>query len=65
LPPVCGPGLVCQQSNPDVTGVCVQATCIPFFMNGCTQTGDCCEPCTVLRRAPCAVCLQGQCVGTP
>jgi hypothetical protein len=23
LPPICGPGLVCQQSNPDVTGVCV------------------------------------------
>jgi hypothetical protein len=65
LPPVCGPGLVCQQSNPDVTGVCVEATCIPFFMNGCTQTADCCEPCTVLQRAPCAVCRQGQCVGTP
>jgi hypothetical protein len=65
VPPVCSPGLICQQSNPDVTGVCVQATCIPFFANGCTQTSDCCEPCTVLQRAPCAVCLQGQCVGTP
>jgi hypothetical protein len=65
LPPVCDPGLVCQQTNPDVTGVCVQATCIPFFANGCTQTSDCCEPCTVLNRAPCAVCLDGQCVGTP
>jgi hypothetical protein len=65
LPPLCGPGLICQQSNPDVTGVCVQATCIPFFADGCTQTSDCCEPCTVLHRAPCAVCLQGQCVGTP
>lgn len=65
LPPVCGPGLVCKQSNPDVVGVCVQATCIPFFANGCAQTSDCCDPCTVLQRAPCAVCLQGQCVGTP
>jgi hypothetical protein len=64
-PPVCAPGLVCQQSNADATGVCVTPTCIPFFATGCTQTSDCCEPCTVLQRAPCAVCLQGQCVGTP
>ena len=64
-PPVCGPGLVCRQSTPDAVGVCVQATCIPFFANGCTETSDCCDPCTVLGRAPCAVCLQGQCVGTP
>jgi hypothetical protein len=65
LPPICGPGLVCQQSNPDVTGVCVQGSCIPFFADGCTQTSDCCSPCTVLQRAPCAVCLQGRCDGTP
>jgi hypothetical protein len=64
-PPVCAPGLVCQQTNPDVPGVCVNPTCVPFSANGCTQTSDCCEPCTVLQRAPCAVCLQGQCVGTP
>ena len=64
-PPVCGPGLVCQQSNPDVTGACVQGSCIPFFADGCTQTSDCCSPCTVLHRAPCAVCLQGRCDGTP
>jgi hypothetical protein len=25
-PPVCAPGLVCQQASPDVTGVCVAAT---------------------------------------
>jgi hypothetical protein len=65
LPPVCGPGLVCQQSNPDVTGVCVQGSCIPFFASGCAQTADCCEPCTVLQQAPCAVCLHGRCAGTP
>jgi hypothetical protein len=65
LPPVCAPGLVCQQSNPDVTGVCVQGSCIPFFADGCTETSDCCSPCTVLHRAPCAVCLQGRCDGTP
>jgi hypothetical protein len=65
LPPVCAPGLVCEQSNPDVTGVCEAPGCIPFFMPGCTQTSDCCEPCTVLHRAPCAVCLQGECVGAP
>jgi hypothetical protein len=64
-PPVCAAGLVCQQSNPDATGTCVAGPCIPFFANGCTQTSDCCSPCTVLGRAPCAVCLQGQCSGTP
>jgi len=64
-PPVCAPGLVCQQTNPDATGVCVEPGCIPFFGTGCTQTADCCEPCTVLQRAPCAVCLQGMCSGAP
>jgi hypothetical protein len=64
-PPVCAPGLVCQQSLPDVTGVCVKPTCIPFFAAGCTQTSDCCQPCGSDTRAPCAVCSQGTCVGTP
>jgi hypothetical protein len=64
-PPTCAPGLVCKQSNPDATGTCVEGTCIPFFATGCTQTSDCCDPCSVLGRAPCAVCLEGQCVGTP
>jgi hypothetical protein len=40
-------------------------SCIPFFADGCTQTSDCCSPCTVLHHAPCAVCLQGRCDGTP
>jgi hypothetical protein len=64
-PPTCAPGLVCQQSNPDVTGTCVAETCIPLFASGCAETADCCLPCTTLGRAPCAVCLGGQCVGTP
>jgi hypothetical protein len=64
-PPVCAPGLVCKQVNPDVTGTCESPTCIPFFTSGCTQTTDCCEPCAPGRIAPCAVCLQGECVGAP
>jgi hypothetical protein len=64
-PPICGPGLVCQQSNPDVTGVCVAAPCIPLFTAGCTQTSDCCEPCGNGRIAPCGVCINGECVGAP
>ena len=69
-PPVCGPGLVCQQSNPDATGVCVATTtttmpCIPFFQPGCSTTSDCCQPCAAGIVPPCAVCLQGQCVGAP
>ena len=64
-PPVCAAGLVCQRSNPDVTGVCVASDCIPFFQPGCTQTADCCEPCLGGRIAPCAVCLQGVCYGAP
>jgi hypothetical protein len=64
-PPVCAPGLVCQQVNPDVTGVCVAPTCIPFFQPGCSQTSDCCQPCGPGVIAPCAVCLQGSCMGVP
>lgn len=64
-PPVCAPGLVCQQSLPDITGVCVKPTCIPFFTAGCSQTADCCQPCGPDTRAPCAICSQGTCVGTP
>jgi hypothetical protein len=64
-PPVCAPGLVCQQSNPDATGVCVAANCIPLSSSGCTQTADCCEPCLGGRAAPCGVCSQGVCVGAP
>jgi hypothetical protein len=61
----CAPGLVCKQDNPDVMGVCVASTCIPFFTAGCTQTTDCCQPCGVGVIAPCAVCIQGSCVGAP
>ena len=64
-PAVCGPGLVCQQSNPDATGVCVVPGCVPLFTSGCTQTSDCCEPCSRLGRAPCGVCIQGVCSGAP
>jgi hypothetical protein len=64
-PAVCGPGLVCQQSNPDATGVCVVPGCIPLFTSGCTQTPDCCEPCSRLGRAPCGVCINGFCSGAP
>lgn len=64
-PLVCAPGLVCQQVNPDATGVCVAANCVPFAQSGCTQTSDCCEPCTLLQRAPCAVCILGVCSPTP
>jgi hypothetical protein len=64
-PPTCAPGLVCAQSNPDATGTCVAGTCIPFFASGCTQTSDCCSPCSTLGKAPCFVCLQGQCIGAP
>jgi len=69
-PPVCAAGLVCQQTNPDATGVCVTTTtttmpCIPFFQSGCSVTSDCCQPCGAGIIAPCAVCLQGQCVGAP
>ncbi len=64
-PPVCAPGLVCQQVNPDVMGVCVVPTCIPFGAPGCTQTADCCQPCGNGTIAPCAVCLQGSCIGAP
>ena len=61
-PPVCAAGLVCQQTNPDVSGVCVVPNCIPLFASGCSQTSDCCTPCGT---APCAVCIQGTCVGAP
>ena len=64
-PPVCAPGLVCQQSLPDATGVCVAPNCIPLFASGCLQTSDCCEPCGNGTRPPCAVCLNGTCVGAP
>jgi len=62
----CAPGLVCRQSNPDVTGVCVERTgCIPLFQPGCTQTSDCCDPCGNGRIAPCGVCIRGTCEGAP
>ena len=64
-PPVCGPGLICQQTNPDGTGVCVAGTCIPYFQPGCTQTADCCHPCGNGVIAPCAVCSNGECLGVP
>jgi hypothetical protein len=64
-PPTCATGLVCEQSNPDATGKCVADTCVPFFASGCSQTSDCCSPCSTLGMAPCFVCLQGQCVGAP
>jgi len=69
-PPVCATGLVCQQSNPDATGVCVATTtttlpCIPFFEPGCTLTSVCCQPCGAGIIEHCAVCLQGECVGAP
>jgi hypothetical protein len=64
-PPICAPGLVCKQSNPDVPGVCEPPSCIPLSGTGCTQTSDCCEPCGNGRIAPCAVCLNAQCVGAP
>jgi hypothetical protein len=64
-PAVCASGLVCQQTNPDVTGVCVVAGCVPLGTSGCTQTPDCCEPCSRLGRAPCGVCNQGVCFGAP
>jgi hypothetical protein len=64
-PPVCAPGLVCQQSNPDIGGVCVAATCLPYGASGCAQTSDCCHPCGNGTIAPCAVCLGGSCVGAP
>jgi hypothetical protein len=64
-PLVCAPGLLCQQSLPDITGICVKPDCIPFFTAGCSQTSDCCQPCLAGARAPCAVCNQGTCVGTP
>jgi hypothetical protein len=68
-PPVCAAGLVCQQTNPDATGVCVSTTtttpCIPFFQFGCSVTSDCCQPCGPGIIPPCAVCLQGHCVGAP
>ena len=64
-PPVCAEGLVCQQSNPDITGVCVVRKCIPLFASGCAQTSDCCEPCGNGRRPPCGVCIHGTCIGAP
>ena len=64
-PPVCAPGLVCQQSLPDATGVCVVPKCIALFTSGCAQTSDCCEPCGNGRRPPCGVCIQGACIGAP
>jgi len=64
-PPVCAAGLVCQQSLPDVAGVCVAPNCIPLFASGCSQTSDCCEPCGNGRHAPCGVCINGTCEGAP
>jgi hypothetical protein len=64
-PPVCAPGLTCKQPLPDVMGTCVADGCIPLFTSGCAETSDCCFPCSTLGRAPCAVCSQGQCLGTP
>jgi hypothetical protein len=64
-PPVCASGLVCQQSLPDVTGVCVAPNCIPLSASGCLQTSDCCEPCVNGTRPPCGVCISGMCVGAP
>ncbi|HXQ21287.1 MAG TPA: Ig-like domain-containing protein, partial [Candidatus Acidoferrales bacterium] len=64
-PPVCATGLVCQQSLPDVTGVCVAPNCISLFASGCSQTSDCCEPCGNETHAPCGVCINGTCVGAP
>jgi len=48
---------------PGPSNLCAQ--CIPLFQTGCTTTDDCCEPCTVLGRAPCAVCINGECSGAP
>ena len=64
-PPVCASGLVCQQRLPDAIGVCVTPNCVPLFASGCSQTSDCCVPCGNGTRAPCAVCLNGTCVGAP
>ena len=64
-PPVCAAGLVCQQSNPDVTGVCVVPKCIPLFTSGCSQTSDCCTPCGNGTSPPCGVCINGSCIGAP
>jgi hypothetical protein len=64
-PSVCAPGLVCQHSNPDVTGVCVVPNCIPLFASGCSQTSDCCTPCGNGTSPPCGVCLNGSCIGAP
>ena len=64
-PPVCAAGLVCQQHVPDAIGVCVVPNCIPLSASGCTQTSDCCVPCGNGTHAPCAVCLNGTCVGAP
>jgi hypothetical protein len=65
---VCGG--ICPDANETCTAsggscACMPISCIPFFADGCTQTSDCCSPCTVLHHAPCAVCLQGRCDGTP
>jgi hypothetical protein len=38
---------------------------VPLFTSGCTQTSDCCEPCSRLGRAPCGVCINGFCSGAP
>ena len=62
---VCAPGLVCRQSNPDVMGVCVAPTCLPFGAQGCAQTAVCCQPCGNGVIAPCAVCIGGACLATP
>jgi hypothetical protein len=65
--PECAPGLICQHSNPDVTGVCVapNPNCIPLFASGCSQTSDCCTPCGNGTGPPCGVCINGSCIGAP
>jgi hypothetical protein len=62
---VCPADETCEPS-PAAAGACgCVSTCIPFFTPGCTQTSDCCQPCGNGTIAPCAVCLQGTCVGAP
>ncbi|HEY2775894.1 MAG TPA: hypothetical protein VGK20_17765 [Candidatus Binatia bacterium] len=65
---VCEHGCICVSAGTTTccagpAALCV--SCIPFFQEGCTQTSDCCEPCDLLHKAPCAVCISGQCVGAP
>ncbi len=70
-PPVCAPGLVCKQRNPDVTGVCVappcgsDATCGGSCTISCADGTSVAGTCVTSEDGPCACTAECNPLPTP